>query len=146
MVLKVPPMMLPPFCSKVHTFPNAAFILNFAGSPAYTPEQKGSIKRSNTSSPRLRRTNSSTDSSRPGGEGRNPRAPSPALILPEKLMRSKKGRSVGLEGTGLNFPFQSTKRGAFGSPSTKSSFNPLSTAMVRTGSEGWKLFGPSSHR
>jgi hypothetical protein len=32
--LKAPPIMLPPFCSSLHTFPKAAFILNFEGSPA----------------------------------------------------------------------------------------------------------------
>jgi hypothetical protein len=42
-------------------------------------------------------------------------------------MRSKNGRSAGLDGTGLSFPSHSTNRGAFGSPNTKSSFSPLST-------------------
>lgn len=62
-----------------------------------------------------------------GGGGRRPRAPKPALSLPAKLIKSKKGKSVGFEGTGLNLPFHNTKRGASGSPNTKSSFNPLST-------------------
>lgn len=56
-----------------------------------------------------------------------PRAPKPALSLPPMLIKSKKGRSAGFEGTGLNFPFHNTKRGELGSPKTKSSFNPLST-------------------
>lgn len=62
-----------------------------------------------------------------GGEGRNPRAPKPALTFPGKLMRSKKGMSAGLEGTGFNSPPHNTNRGAVGSPNTRSSFNPLST-------------------
>ena len=33
-VLIVPPMILPPTSSSLHTFPNAAFILSFEGSPA----------------------------------------------------------------------------------------------------------------
>lgn len=33
-VLMVPPIILPPASSKRHTFPNAAFILSFDGSPA----------------------------------------------------------------------------------------------------------------
>lgn len=64
---------------------------------------------------------------RTGGGGRMPRAPSPALSLPGMLMRSKNGRSAGLDGTGLSFPSHSTNRGAFGSPNTRSSFSPLST-------------------
>ena len=56
-----------------------------------------------------------------------PIAPNPALSLPPMLIKSKKGKSVGFEGTGLNFPFQRTKRGALGSPNTRSSFKPLST-------------------
>lgn len=106
-----------------------------------------------------------------------PSAPRPALSLPGMLMRSKNGRSAGLDGTGLSFPSHITNRGAFASPKTKSSFSPLSTcaraynpfsisisrprkslirrrrgaseertAMVRTGSDGWKLLGPSSQR
>ena len=135
-----------------------------------SPEQNGSIKRSKTSSPRFRRTNSSTDSSRPcylcqyyniwepktinfcfaeidgackrdnvlknrerglrtqtGGGGRMPSAPKPALIFPPRLIKSKKGRSLGFAGTGLSFPSHNTKRGASGSPRTRSSFKPLST-------------------
>ena len=56
-----------------------------------------------------------------------PRAPNPALSFPGKLIKSKKGRSVGLEGTGLNLPFHNTNLGALGSPKTRSSFKPLST-------------------
>lgn len=127
------------------------------------PEQNGSIKRSKTSSPRLRLTNSSTDSSWPcylpqnlkdkntrsimqenqnktqqkkrwgqtGGGGRRPTAPKPALSFPGKLIKSKNGKSAGLEGTGLSLPFHNTKRGAFGSPKTNSSFNPLSTCHLK---------------
>lgn len=62
-----------------------------------------------------------------GGGGRTPRAPRPALIFPPMLIKSKMGRSVGLDGTGLNLPFHNTNLGAFGSPKTRSSFNPLST-------------------
>lgn len=62
-----------------------------------------------------------------GGGGRIPSAPKPALIFPPRLIRSKKGRSVGFAGTGLSFPFHNTNRGASGSPRTKSSFKPLST-------------------
>lgn len=56
-----------------------------------------------------------------------PKAPNPALSFPVKLIKSKKGKSVGFEGTGLNLPPHNTKRGALGSPSTRSSFKPLST-------------------
>lgn len=56
-----------------------------------------------------------------------PIAPNPALSLPPMLIKSKKGKSVGFEGTGLSFPFQRTKRGASGSPNTRSSFKPLSS-------------------
>lgn len=45
------------------TLLNAAFMLSFAGLPAYTPEQKGSMSLSNTSAPRLRLINCSTLSS-----------------------------------------------------------------------------------
>lgn len=45
------------------TLPKAAAMDSLEGSPAYTPEQKGSTKRSKTSLPRLRRTNCSTVSS-----------------------------------------------------------------------------------
>ena len=62
-----------------------------------------------------------------GGGGRMPIAPNPALSFPPMLIKSKTGKSVSLEGTGLNFPSHSTNRGALGSPKTKSSFNPLST-------------------
>jgi hypothetical protein len=40
--LIVPPMMLPPMSSNCQTLPNAAFILSFAGSPAYTPADEQS--------------------------------------------------------------------------------------------------------
>ena len=56
-----------------------------------------------------------------------PSAPRPALSFPGMLMRSKKGRSPGLDGTGRSFPSHSTNRGALGSPNTKSSLSPLST-------------------
>ena len=62
-----------------------------------------------------------------GGGGRMPSAPKPALIFPPRLIRSKKGRSLGFAGTGLSFPFHNTNRGASGSPRTRSSFKPLST-------------------
>ncbi|KAF0892970.1 hypothetical protein E2562_021276 [Oryza meyeriana var. granulata] len=100
-------------------------------------------------------------------------APRLALSLPGMLMRSKNGRSPGLDGTGFSFPSHSMNRGALGSLNTRSSLSPLSTcanpyqhschrarekqkweekvarrrmAMVRTGSEGWKLLGPSFQR
>lgn len=66
-----------------------------------------------------------------GGGGRMPSAPKPALSLPPKLIRSKKGKSAGFDGTGLNFPFHNTKRGALGSPRTRSSFKPLSTCQMQ---------------
>ena len=59
-----------------------------------------------------------------------PSAPRPALSFPGMLMRSKKGRSPGLDGTGLSFPSHSTNRGALGSPNTKSSLSPLSTCAA----------------
>jgi hypothetical protein len=40
--LIVLPMMLPPMSSNCQTLPNAAFILSFAGSPAYTPADEQS--------------------------------------------------------------------------------------------------------
>lgn len=64
-----------------------------------------------------------------------PIAPNPALNLPPKLSNSKKGISVGFEGTGRSFPFHRTKRGAFGSPNTRSSFKPLSTCDEITRNE-----------
>ena len=70
-----------------------------AGSPAYTPEQKGSMRRSNASTPRLRETNSLTDSSLPSGAGgRMPMAPRPARILPGQVRnvpRTAVGMSLG---------------------------------------------------
>lgn len=56
-----------------------------------------------------------------------PIAPSPALIFPPMLIKSKNGKSAGFDGTGLSFPFHNTNLGALGSPNTKSSFKPLST-------------------
>jgi hypothetical protein len=56
-----------------------------------------------------------------------PRAPRPARSLPGMLMRSKNGRSAGLDGTGLSIPSHNTNLGAFGSPNTRSSLSPLST-------------------
>ena len=52
--------------SMLLTLPKAAFIDSFAGSPAYTPEQNGSMSLSKASLPRFRLTNCSTVSSKPG--------------------------------------------------------------------------------
>ena len=60
------------------TLPKAAFMESLEGSPAYTPEQKGSMRRSNTSSPRFLLTYCSTDSSRSGRGFLRPAAPKPA--------------------------------------------------------------------
>jgi hypothetical protein len=60
-----------------------------------------------------------------------PSAPKPALSLPPMLIKSKKGKSVGFPGTGLNFPFHNTNLGASGSPKTSSSFKPLSTCKMK---------------
>ena len=65
-----------------------------------------------------------------------PSAPKPALIFPPILIKSKNGKSVSFDGTGLNFPFHNTNLGAVGSPNTKSSFKPLSTTIVSIGSDG----------
>ncbi len=51
------------------TLLKAACMDSLDGSPAYTPEQKGSMRRSKTSAPRLRRMNCSTDSSLSAGGG-----------------------------------------------------------------------------
>ncbi len=64
-VLDLTPWAAGPGAAQWRALPNAAFMDSLAGSPAYTPEQKGSMRRSNTSAPRLRRTNCSTDSSKP---------------------------------------------------------------------------------
>eukprot|EP00955_Chlamydomonas_euryale_P113862 366239-Chlamydomonas_euryale.AAC.14 len=54
--------------------PKAAFMESLEGSPAYTPEQKGSMRRSKTSAPRLRRINCSTLSSYAVGDTRQGRS------------------------------------------------------------------------
>jgi hypothetical protein len=70
-----------------------------------------------------------------------PRAPKPALSFPWVVNNSKKGKSVGTDGTGLNFPCQYIKREKDGSPSTSSSFRPLSTYFeeIRKALDVWML-------
>mmetsp|Transcript_25957 Transcript_25957/g.86993 ORF Transcript_25957/g.86993 Transcript_25957/m.86993 type:complete len:231 (-) Transcript_25957:390-1082(-) len=86
---------LKPRASRAKIFLRAHFMARRAGSPAYTPETKGSITFSNTSRPRCRVTKLSTDSSPSAASscsastpGR-PRAPRAARILPGQETRSK---------------------------------------------------------
>ena len=44
-----------------------------------------------------------------------PRAPNLALSFPRKLIKSKKGQLIGLEGTNLNLPLHNTNLGKLGS-------------------------------
>mmetsp|Transcript_23311 Transcript_23311/g.69238 ORF Transcript_23311/g.69238 Transcript_23311/m.69238 type:complete len:203 (-) Transcript_23311:294-902(-) len=144
--LMAPPTRLPPSASSDQMRPKAAFMESLEGSPAYTPEQKGSMRRSKTSAPRLRRINCSTLSSYAGGGPAlySPTAPSPARILPHRDRRSNVTASKP-EGVARSFFSQKTKRGALGSPNTRSLSMPASTAICSMESLGWKLLGPSSH-
>mmetsp|Transcript_13135 Transcript_13135/g.39740 ORF Transcript_13135/g.39740 Transcript_13135/m.39740 type:complete len:221 (+) Transcript_13135:3908-4570(+) len=143
--LITPAMMLPPAFSSAYTLPKAAFMDRLAALPAYTPEQNGSIRRSNTSVPRFLLTYSSTLSSCSGSGFLMPTAPRPARILPHRDSSLKVTMSGPL-GVGSSSPPHSTNRGAVGSPSTSSSSIPASTAALSMASLGWKELGPSSQR
>mmetsp|Transcript_28419 Transcript_28419/g.62222 ORF Transcript_28419/g.62222 Transcript_28419/m.62222 type:complete len:351 (-) Transcript_28419:50-1102(-) len=134
----------PPRPSSRCTLPTAAGADSLAGSPAYTPEQKGSMSLPKASSPRLRLTNSLTLSSLSGGGGLIPIAPSPARILPGNVRKSPNTASAGEAGSALRAPSQSTNRYEPGSARRMSSCRPTSQATSRIGSPGWNELGPSS--
>mmetsp|Transcript_3878 Transcript_3878/g.7568 ORF Transcript_3878/g.7568 Transcript_3878/m.7568 type:complete len:223 (+) Transcript_3878:545-1213(+) len=143
--LMAPPTREPPFSSSTWMRPNAAFMDSCAGSPAYTPEQKGSMSRSNTSPPKLRRMNCSTLSSNSGIGCLMPMAPSPARIFPSGESSVKVGRLGRPSGVGRSCLSHQTKRGDSGSASARLGTWATSVVMRRMGSPGWKLLGPSSH-
>mmetsp|Transcript_12294 Transcript_12294/g.40891 ORF Transcript_12294/g.40891 Transcript_12294/m.40891 type:complete len:222 (-) Transcript_12294:52-717(-) len=143
--MRAPKTRLPPKGSNLCTLPVAASAESIAGSPAYTPLQNGSMRRSNASLPRFLDTNSFTDSSRPGAGGRIPIAPRPARIFPVQV-RKVPSTAVGMSlGSARSSPSQSTNRSESGSANTISSRIPASHANVRIGSPGWYELGPSSH-
>mmetsp|Transcript_28623 Transcript_28623/g.52081 ORF Transcript_28623/g.52081 Transcript_28623/m.52081 type:complete len:241 (-) Transcript_28623:278-1000(-) len=141
-----PPTRDPPFFSSTWTLPVAASAERSEGSPAYTPLTKGSISRSKASGPKLRVTNSRTDSSRSGMGSLMPMAPRPARILPGQVRKSPKTASAGPAGSGRNRPSHHTNLYELGSAKRMSSLSPTSHAVLRMGSPGWKELGPSSHR
>mmetsp|Transcript_57466 Transcript_57466/g.175003 ORF Transcript_57466/g.175003 Transcript_57466/m.175003 type:complete len:250 (-) Transcript_57466:150-899(-) len=100
----------PPFFSSTWTRPVAASADRALGLPAYTPLTKGSIKRSKASSPKLRVTNSLTDSSLSGIGSLMPMAPKPARIFPGQVRKSPVTRSRGPAGSARNRPSHHTKR------------------------------------